>query len=130
MNTLLIGSNDISPALLEHMQRIVDGSVFLAGSIKEALHLVRNYTFRFIVLIIRNEQDLTLFHDVVVNSPVASHIVCGGDIAEMKKTLETGAATWVPDFETLVTFLEFREERRIQTDQNPVPTIKIRQSTT
>ncbi len=118
MNILLIGSNGITSELLEYLQKIVDGSVFLATSVKEALHLVRNYSFRFIVLNISSEQDLPIYREIMMHAKQAMQIVCGGDIQQMKKVLENGAATWVPDFETLVTFLEFQEERRYQSQQS------------
>ncbi len=117
MNILLIGSNDISSELLEHVQKIVDGSVFLAGSATEALHLVQRYVFRLIVLVCHNDEDLPIFREVIKHSPTSTHIVCDGDIQRIKELLESDTVTWVPDFETLVTFLEFHEERRYQTIQ-------------
>ncbi len=112
MNTLLIGSNDIPSELLERLQKNVMGSIFLAVSVQEALQLVQKYSFRFIVMIIRFDGDYPLFQEIINDSPSSLHIVCGKINGGLNNNSQHAPVACVPDIESLITLLEYYEERR------------------
>lgn len=110
MNLLLIGSDDVTPDLLEQLQSSMEVSVFLAGSFYDASDLVHQYSFRFVVLVTNEITLLSDLNDLVISAPNSTVFVCGLEPPSGEHAPSPSKIIWLPNVEMLISVLKLYDE--------------------